>query len=109
MWYAHGHAFSAPVGYLTRPYVVYRSRDTRPGLRPARPGWEGPAHRTDAGRAGRPPMTTTVAPAGAATTTRGATRNLVLATIGFMVNFWAWALLGPLGPGVKDRLGLSFT
>ncbi|GAA1764715.1 respiratory nitrate reductase subunit gamma [Luedemannella helvata] len=38
------HAFSAPVGYLTRPYVVYRSRDARPrpGLRPARPGWEGP-------------------------------------------------------------------
>src|SRR5690606_16069901 len=24
------HAFSAPVGYLTRPYVVYRSRDPRP-------------------------------------------------------------------------------
>jgi nitrate reductase gamma subunit len=23
------HAFSAPVGYLTRPYVVYRSRDPR--------------------------------------------------------------------------------
>lgn len=36
------HAFSAPVGYATRPYVVYRSRDDRPGLRPARPGWEGP-------------------------------------------------------------------
>ena len=36
------HAFSAPVGYLTRPYVVYRSRDARPGLRPNRPGWEGP-------------------------------------------------------------------
>jgi nitrate reductase gamma subunit len=36
------HAFSAPVGYLTRPYIVYRSRDTRRGLRPARPGWEGP-------------------------------------------------------------------
>ena len=36
------HAFSAPVGYLTRPYVVYRSRDTRPGLRPTRPGWDGP-------------------------------------------------------------------
>jgi nitrate reductase gamma subunit len=38
------HAFSAPVGYLTRPYVVYRSRDARPGerpgLRPARPGWD---------------------------------------------------------------------
>lgn len=38
----------------------------------------------------------------------GAGRNLVLATIGFTVNFWAWALLGPLGPGVKERLGLSF-
>jgi nitrate reductase gamma subunit len=36
------HAFSAPVGYLTRPYIVYRSRETRRGLRPARPGWEGP-------------------------------------------------------------------
>jgi nitrate reductase gamma subunit len=36
------HAFSAPVGYLTRPYVVYRYRDSRPGLRPSRPGWEGP-------------------------------------------------------------------
>jgi hypothetical protein len=32
------HAFSAPVGYVTRPYVVYRSRDPRAGLRPARPG-----------------------------------------------------------------------
>jgi len=38
------HAFSAPVGYLTRPYVVYRSRDehARPGLRATRPGWESP-------------------------------------------------------------------
>lgn len=32
--------FSAPVGYLTRPYVVYRSRDPRLGNRPARRGWE---------------------------------------------------------------------
>lgn len=39
---------------------------------------------------------------------RAATLNLVLATAGFMVNFWAWALLGPLGPGIKERLGLSF-
>jgi nitrate reductase gamma subunit len=38
------HAFSAPVGYLTRPYIVYRSRDTRTGrgLRAARRGWERP-------------------------------------------------------------------
>jgi nitrate reductase gamma subunit len=35
------HVFSAPVGYLVRPYIVYRSRDTtRPGSRPARRGWE---------------------------------------------------------------------
>ncbi len=31
---------SAPIGYVTRPYVVYRSHGTRP--RPSRPGWEGP-------------------------------------------------------------------
>jgi len=38
------HAFSAPFGYLFRPYIVYRSRDTaRPGepvgSRPHRRGW----------------------------------------------------------------------
>ena len=31
------HVFSAPLGYLTRPYVVYRSRDD---ARHARRGWE---------------------------------------------------------------------
>ena len=36
------HAFSAPVGYLTRPYVVYRSREPSGGLRPNRRGWGGP-------------------------------------------------------------------
>ncbi|HEX6499034.1 MAG TPA: respiratory nitrate reductase subunit gamma [Micromonosporaceae bacterium] len=38
------HAFSAPVGYLTRPYVVYRSRETtsRAGLRAPRRGWDSP-------------------------------------------------------------------
>jgi len=34
--------------------------------------------------------------------------NLILATLGFLLCFWAWALLGPLGPGLKERLGLSF-
>ncbi|GAA2000290.1 respiratory nitrate reductase subunit gamma [Catenulispora subtropica] len=36
------HMFSAPVQYLFRPYIVYRSRDPR-GLaeRPTRRGWEG--------------------------------------------------------------------
>jgi nitrate reductase gamma subunit len=35
------HVFSAPLGYLTRPYIVYRSRDeaTRGTRAPAR-GWE---------------------------------------------------------------------
>jgi NNP family nitrate/nitrite transporter-like MFS transporter len=32
---------------------------------------------------------------------------LALATTGFAVNFWAWALLSPLGPRFKDGLGLS--
>lgn len=32
---------------------------------------------------------------------------LVLATVGFAVNFWAWALLSPLGPGLKDQLQLN--
>jgi nitrate reductase gamma subunit len=35
------HMLTAPVGYLTRPYVVYRSRDEQPtGARPPRRGWE---------------------------------------------------------------------
>jgi nitrate reductase gamma subunit len=35
------HLFSAPLGYVTRPYVVYRSRETtRTGARPVRRGWE---------------------------------------------------------------------
>ena len=38
------HAFSAPVAYLFRPYIVYRSRDAAPptelvGSRPHRRGW----------------------------------------------------------------------
>ncbi len=34
------HVFSAPLGYLTRPYIVYRSRDDKLGNRPARRGWD---------------------------------------------------------------------
>jgi nitrate reductase gamma subunit len=35
------HVFSAPVGYLTRPYIVYRSRDAATiGSRSQRRGWE---------------------------------------------------------------------
>ncbi|MYU15385.1 MFS transporter [Streptomyces sp. SID8361] len=32
---------------------------------------------------------------------------LALATVGFAVNFWAWALLSPLGPRFQDRLDLT--
>nr|WP_200865814.1 MFS transporter [Amycolatopsis decaplanina] len=32
---------------------------------------------------------------------------LCLATLGFAINFWAWALLSPLGPLFKDSLDLS--
>jgi len=34
------HVFSAPVGYLTRPYLTYRSRDPGPGTRAPRRGWD---------------------------------------------------------------------
>lgn len=34
------HVFSAPLGYLVRPYVVYRSRDVRPGARRYARAWE---------------------------------------------------------------------
>ena len=35
------HVFSAPLGYLTRPYIVYRSRDDRElGSHSQRRGWE---------------------------------------------------------------------
>lgn len=32
---------------------------------------------------------------------------LALATVGFGVNFWAWALLSPLAPGLRKDLGLT--
>ncbi|MGW6455077.1 MFS transporter [Streptomyces sp. NPDC055078] len=34
-------------------------------------------------------------------------RNLVVATVGFTLTFWAWNLISPLGSAYKDRLGLS--
>ncbi|MGV9194454.1 respiratory nitrate reductase subunit gamma [Microbacterium sp. MC2] len=34
------HVFSAPVGYLFRPYIVYRSRDATTPQRPVRRGWD---------------------------------------------------------------------
>ncbi|MGY2003523.1 respiratory nitrate reductase subunit gamma [Blastococcus sp. SYSU DS1024] len=34
------HVFSAPLGYFTRPYIVYRSRDQHLGNRAAPRGWD---------------------------------------------------------------------
>ncbi|MET3988174.1 NNP family nitrate/nitrite transporter-like MFS transporter [Streptomyces sp. PvR034] len=34
-------------------------------------------------------------------------RNLIMATLGFTLTFWAWDLIAPLATGYKDRLGLS--
>jgi nitrate reductase gamma subunit len=34
------HVFSAPLGYFTRPYIVYRSRDVQLGSRRPTRGWE---------------------------------------------------------------------
>ncbi len=40
---------------------------------------------------------------------QGRTPNpmLAMSTIGFALTFWAWALLSPLGPALRDQLGLS--
>jgi nitrate reductase gamma subunit len=34
------HVFSAPLSYVTRPYIVYRSREDTQGNRPTKRGWE---------------------------------------------------------------------
>ncbi|MEE1753353.1 MFS transporter [Streptomyces sp. SP18CS02] len=40
-------------------------------------------------------------------TPAAAYRNLVIATIGFTLTFWAWNLVSPLGSYYRDRLDLS--
>jgi nitrate reductase gamma subunit len=45
------HVFSAPVGYLTRPYIVYRSR----GPTRTRPGWQPTTTPTSSAGLVRPP------------------------------------------------------
>lgn len=46
----------------------------------------------------------TAAPAAVPT---AAYRNLVVATVGFTLTFWAWNLVSPLGGDYRERLGLS--
>ena len=38
---------------------------------------------------------------------QGNSRELSLATLSFAICFYAWALLGPLGPDLQDQLGLT--
>ena len=55
-------------------------------------------------------MTTAAARGTAASATavpRRAWTMLAMATVGFAVNFWAWALISPLGAFFTDELGLS--
>ena len=47
------------------------------------------------------------APTSAPSRSRQPAVMLTLATIGFAVNFWAWALVSPLGPGLKESLELT--
>ncbi|MEV8452271.1 MFS transporter [Streptomyces sp. NPDC052095] len=54
-------------------------------------------------------MDTTVkqSPAAVDAPSSAAYRNLVMATIGFGLTFWAWNLIAPLSGDYKERLGLS--
>ncbi|MGF2950023.1 respiratory nitrate reductase subunit gamma [Microbacterium alcoholitolerans] len=47
------HVFSAPIGYLFRPYIVYRSRDEHRGSRSPKRGWD-PVEAPDPQRLRRP-------------------------------------------------------
>src|SRR5215467_10130752 len=38
---------------------------------------------------------------------RGNAQALALGTVAFLVSFYAWSMLGPLGPDLQDALGLS--
>ncbi len=40
-------------------------------------------------------------------TSAAAYRNLIMATVGFTLTFWAWDLIAPLASGYRDRLNLS--
>ena len=52
-------------------------------------------------------MTTDVSPAGGAAVPRQAWINLAVATVGFAINFWAWALISPLSAFFTGRMHLS--
>ena len=57
--------------------------------------------------ASAPDSATTEAGPPAAPDPRQANTALALCFTGFLLTFWAWALMGPLGATYKDQLGLS--
>ena len=50
---------------------------------------------------------TKIAPEATQAPTRTSGSMLVLATVGFALTFWAWALLSPLGSHLREQLGLT--
>lgn len=63
-------------------------------------------HGGQGGDLGTPTMTTAEA-APERTGTRSPGLMLAMATVGFAVNFWAWALISPLGPLFRDKGSLG--
>jgi NNP family nitrate/nitrite transporter-like MFS transporter len=54
-----------------------------------------------------PTVPAAAATPGATPDSAQANRMLTLATVGFLINFWAWALISPLGAAYHDELGLT--
>lgn len=52
-------------------------------------------------------VTNTTTEAGAAVVTGRPATMLTVATVGFIITFWAWALLSPLGASLQQDLGLD--
>ena len=80
------HAWSIPLQYVGRPYILYRAPLRAPSASGPRPA---PKRR-------RPDLEPRATP--------GRSRSR---TAGVRACFYAWSLLGPLGPDLQDHLGLS--
>ncbi len=99
------HAFTAPLHYLFRPYIVYRSRDAahvrrrgrraRAGARSARRDRDRSSPRRRHERQWR-----TAAPS-----CRARPRTSPWPRWPFAISFWAWNLIAPLGVRYTDELG----
>ena len=100
------HAFTAPLHYLFRPYIVYRSRDAPDAGadRPPRAGWS-PVGTRDRDRDSLRSDDERDRQSPPAVSTQGQTKNLALATLAFAISFWAWNMIAPLGCALHRRAG----